>query len=88
MKIEKFGGRFFTDYRRAFSLGVPVPPGPLPMKPTALMLGKQVPLHDQKDNLYQYLALADSHSPLAVINKLLAKGKGKKDNNGKLPNID
>ena len=40
IKMEKFGGRFFTDTRRAFSLGVPIPPGPLPRQPVALMLGR------------------------------------------------
>ena len=30
IKMKKFGGRFMTDTRRAFSLGVPVPPGPVP----------------------------------------------------------
>ena len=52
------------------------------------MLGKQVPLHDQKDNFYQYMALADSHSPITVANKGFTKGKGKKDKDGALPNIE
>ena len=68
-------------------MGVPVPPGPLPRKPTALMLGKQVQIHDQKDVLYQYMALAESHSPMTV-NKTVTKGKGKKDKDGTLPNIE
>ena len=38
-------GRFGTDNRRAFSLGVPVPPGPLPQKPVAIMFGEKAPIH-------------------------------------------
>ena len=31
LRLGRYGaGRFGTDNRRAFSLGVPVPPGPLP----------------------------------------------------------
>ena len=63
-----------------------MPPGPLPRKPTALLLGKQVPLHDQKDNFYQYMTLAASQQVGGQKN--FTKGKGKKDKDGTLPNID
>ena len=64
-----------------------MPPGPLPRKPTALLLGKQVPLHDQKDNFYQYMSLAASQQ-VGGNQKIFTKGKGKKDKDGTLPNID
>lgn len=58
IKMEKFGGRFGTDNRRAFSLGVPVPPGPIARKPMALLMGLKMPLHDQRDNGLNYETLA------------------------------
>lgn len=64
VKTEKFGGRFFTDKRRAFSLGVPVPPGPVPRKPQALLLGMPITLHNHKDYLPYYMRLANSETPM------------------------
>ena len=58
--MDKFGGRFFTDNRRAFSLGIPVPPGPIPQKPAALLFGRKAPLHDSKLNVAHFVALAAS----------------------------
>ena len=46
IKMSKFGGRFATDNRRAFSLGVPVPPGPITRKPVALLIGKQMAFYE------------------------------------------
>ena len=77
--MEKFGGRFFTDTRRAFSLGIPVPPGPLPRKPVALMLGRRAPLHDHKDNVAHFLQLVAPQSP-AKLHGLNSKSNQKKSN--------